>query len=76
MSCLLTYGTKTPGGGLEGNLMWFVVPISICFDPLVTAITGFDFLSVTNFSFIVSEFGFASCDFIISYPKPLLCIYF
>ena len=76
MSCLLTYGAQTPGRGLEENLMWLVVLISICLDPLVTAVTSFDFLSVTNFSSIVSGFGFASCDFIISYPNPLLCLYF
>ena len=39
----LTYVTKTLARGFAGNLMWFVVPQSICFDSLVTVITGFDF---------------------------------
>lgn len=42
--------------------MWFVVPQSICFEPLVTVITGFDSLVVTNFSLILTDVGFASCD--------------
>lgn len=36
---------------------------STCLDPLVTVMIGFDFLGVTNFSLILSEFGFISCDF-------------
>lgn len=36
---------------------------SICLDPLVTVMCGFNFLS-PNFSLILSEFGFVSSDFI------------
>lgn len=47
LNWLLTFEKKkkkqTLARGFEGNLMWFVVPQSICFDSLVTVKTGFDF---------------------------------
>lgn len=49
---------------------------SICPDPLVTVMSGFNFLGVANFSLILSEFGFVSSAFITFYPNPFLCIYF
>lgn len=49
---------------------------SICPDPLVTVMTGFDVLAVINFSLILPEFDFVSCDFIIFYPNHFLCKYF
>lgn len=56
-------GQKYWVSGMREVFGVIVPPRSVRPDTLVSAMTGFDFLQVTNVSLILSKFGFVSCDF-------------
>ena len=56
-------GRKPLGRWFRRNLMWFVPLQSICLDPFVTVNNWFWFSERHQFSLILWEVAFASCDF-------------